>query len=283
MTGLRATASPGSVLTSLSHLRGELENIQSGPDQPSEWRKRYIYWTNEASRLLRGQIRQAQLEHLVTSHRYWTLLSMDVLGVNEETDRLLVSVIRTEVRERITEFDAAIKSLEQELDLWKNLDAPVVAVLDTNVLHEHHDQLSAFPWNERLDLHPNRDLLLVVPIAVVDELDNQKLSNQKSADGTTPLRTRARAALKTLDGLLQPDTVTNLAKRSVPDGCSAVYIRLLNNDLEHGALDDADSEIIDRALTLQPFSREVLVVTYDSAMAFRARHFGLKATKLRYD
>lgn len=69
--------------------------------------------------------------------------------------------------------------------------APVGAVLD---LHEHHALLGTFSWNERLDVRPNRNLLLVVPIAAVDELDTQKLSNQKATDESIPLRTRARGS-----------------------------------------------------------------------------------------
>ncbi len=117
----------------------------------------------------------------------------------------------------------------------------------------------------------------------VDELDRQKLSNHKSAGGRVDLRTQARAALKTLDCLLQVDSTVPLTRRAVKDNRCAVYIQLLNNDLDHVALDDPDSEIIDRALTLRPFAPEVRLVTYDSAMAFRARHAGLDATKLTYD
>lgn len=278
MISLRETTSPQNVLDNLKHLRIGLLNIQGGgADEPSEWRTQYVRWTSDALELLGRSLRQAGLDQLVTSRRYWSLLGMD-----RSTDNELRRVIRTEVQERIAEFDLAVETLEQELKLWEQIPMSMVAVLDTNFLHSHHSHLPSYPWNQMLNIRPDRPVLLVVPIAVVDELDRQKMSNQKSADGSSPLRTRARAALKSLDDLLKVDTTVCLFEGTDLDGRSSLHLRLLTNDLDHVALDDADSEIIDRALTLQPFATDIRLVTYDSGMAFRARHAGLKAIKLSY-
>lgn len=283
MINLRATASPVNVLAALKDLRLQLSNIQGGATSPAEWRRQYISWTNNALDSLRPCLREADVDRLVTSRHYWALLGMDVLGAEPKADRHVQSIIRTEVKDRLAELDSVIKTLQGDLDAWRTLQMPIVAVLDTNILLEHHDHLDAYQWNEELDVRPNRDVVLVVPIAVVDELDRQKLSNQKASDGKTPLRTRARAALKTLDNLLLSNETVKLVEGKVAASRSAVFIRLLYDDLGHSGLADTDSEIIDRALTLQPFADDLVLVTYDSAMAFRARHAGLRATKLTYD
>ena len=47
-------------------------------------------------------------------------------------------------------------------------------------------------------------------------------------------------------------------------------------------INDPDAEIVDRALSLQPFARKVHLLSYDAGIIFRARQEGLHAVKLLY-
>jgi hypothetical protein len=86
-------------------------------------------------------------------------------------------VLFSELDERVTEFKAAHDALDQRIKLWS---APgTFAAFDTNV-YIHGDKLEKVDIGNLLGLvAPDGPIRLLVPMAVVDELDNLKQSKDK--------------------------------------------------------------------------------------------------------
>ena len=116
-------------------------------------------------------------------------------------------------------------------------------------------------------------------MVVVDELDNLKRNGK--GDGT---KARARETLKDLEELLpnRPDRRVVVQGR-VPGKSADVSIEVLVDELAHVRLQDPDSELVDRALTIRQLAgRRVVVMTGDIGMALRARSVELEVVVLDY-
>lgn len=118
-----------------------------------------------------------------------------------------------------------------------------------------------------------RGVRVVIPIAVIDELDRLKRS------GREEVRTRARTTLRTLVQLLgsTPDTPHPLrGGASGSAGSVSTTVEVLLDPPSYQPLAHVDSEIVNRALDLQTFSgRSVQVITADTGLLFRAAAAGL--------
>lgn len=125
---------------------------------------------------------------------------------------------------------------------------------------------------------------MLVPILVIDELDNLKRHNDKH------VRWRAGYTLAVFDRVLQSTTAPSLLREEnfdavrgqtggIPRG--RITIEVLFDPPGHERSPIADDEIVSRALTAEARSgRRVRVVTYDTGQASRARHAGLEVRKL---
>jgi predicted ribonuclease YlaK len=121
---------------------------------------------------------------------------------------------------------------------------------------------------------------LVVPMAVVDELDNLKQSTDKR------LRWRSMYTLAVLDrvagasgsGCLREADFTALQDGGIPRG--EIWVDILFDLPGHVRLPITDDEIVDRALAVQILSgKEVTFLTYDTGQAMRARSAGLAVVR----
>jgi predicted ribonuclease YlaK len=126
---------------------------------------------------------------------------------------------------------------------------------------------------------------LLLPIVVIDELDNLKQSRDKH------VRWRSRQALRIIDDRLanplapaelQAEDYTPLDTGGIPRG--QVTAEIVFDPPGHVRLPIADDEIVDCALRVQALAgRTVTVITYDTRMSTRARAGGLRAVKIAYD
>lgn len=272
MITLRPGASPSNVLKLLEDAHWKLNDAQGGVPNTTEVFLKYLQWANTYISILGPFIGKGDIDRLIMTKRYWTLQ-----GIVEPTaHRMIRPFIDLEISERIKEFESEIRDLNYMLSRWSVHDnsSLVALVLDTNVLLDHHEELASFDWATKVELRSNVPIVLSIPLAVIDELDRLKRDNLT--------RTRARQALRTLDKHLEKPGEWFRLKQQGSEGSiiwSDLYLSIIVDEPGHVPLTHVDSEIVDRALTLEPFARDVFIATYDTGMALRARQANLKVCK----
>lgn len=253
---------PDSVLQTLRSVHTAAMNL-GNYHQPDENLLKYLTWATESMRMLSSYIRAKDVEALVRTPQYSALLA----GAGHINGRLEAAVsnglIDLEVRQRVEAFDLAIKSFQEQMTRWP--ESAAVLVVDTGLFIKHPTKLEEIDFAALADTE--RDVRVVVPMVVVEELDRLKES------GKAQVRWRAGYSLAVIDRLLA-DQVP-LAKASV---------EVLMDNPGHVRLPEEDDEIVDRALSVQTLaSGPFRLITYDTSMAMRARFVGLPVLKLRTD
>jgi hypothetical protein len=137
----------------------------------------------------------------------------------------------------------------------------VPVVLDTNVLMHYH-RPDGVLWAEVVGSGPVR---LVLPICVLDELDNKKYA------GSDRMSRRADMAVRALR-----EHRADLVPGSVATFAGGVTCEVFLDEAGHVRKANPDEELLSRALTLQrALGRQVTVVTGDLSMQLRAGAIGL--------
>lgn len=226
----------------------------------------YLRWSNDAVLRLSTMLYPGDLQRLVTTERYWKLQALDP-STRADT---LGGFVDLEITDRERALRAAVEELESERRRWSGRSGSLV-MPDTNVFVHHEMEFVDLPWAEVIGSH--RGVHLIIPMLVVDELDNLKRS------GKDVSRTRARTTLRLLDELVRPRQVTALHPSKA--GLEEVTAELLLDDSGHIRLQRADSEIVEVALRVQRVAgRPVTVVTFDVGMKYRCEAAGLAVLRL---
>ncbi|MFJ7211072.1 PIN domain-containing protein [Amycolatopsis sp. NPDC098790] len=237
---------------------------------------RYFQWAHSAARRLRGQITQADIDRLILTRPYDRLMGMADGG----TAGVANGLVFAELTARIDDLQVAADTLAAEINRWAATGRLIVA--DTNVYLDGEK----FEHIDFAKLVDERDapLHILVPLVVVDELDNLKKSKDPH------LRWRSRHTLAELDRLLVDPTrpaqfrpadfsPAQAEGGGVPRG--EVTLELLLDPPRHIRLPIDDDEIIDRAVAVQILAgRQVILLTYDTGMATRGRAAGLEVVKI---
>jgi PIN domain len=272
------TIAPGAnrdnVLKALTYVHQEVFNTRSTTGTVADRYNAYIRWVADAVRMLRRQIRPSDLDELVLTRRYWALQSqptspVDPVGV----------LVETELDEREAALDEARRSLERQIEAWTRPGLFVVA--DSSFYIHHPQKIDELDLREVLEIR-ELPVHLVLPIAVVDELDRLKEHSKKH------VRWRARHTLQVLDqvlpdpggpGRLREEDYTPVNSGGIPRGQMTVQIML--DPPSHRRLPIIDDEIIDRALAIQGLiGQPIRFITYDTGQSTRARSAGLTAIKI---
>lgn len=290
MIPLAPGANAQNVIRVLTELIASARSTMGSASDPAERLDRYRGFSINTQRHLRTNLSPtfidnwfdtsiSRLAHSVDPHSY-PPLTLDAL-VSAALETLTTSL--EEARDQLT----------AEFDRWDMRGAITfspsqhIGVLDTNVLILHAGKLREVDWNTPLDARIGEPISLVIPQAVVRELDRLKRSTGKMRVGSELVEQRslARRALRVIDeSFLYDDTVSALKTRTEGHPViSAVRLVLQLDTLRHAALADSDAEIIDRALTLLPFGATVTLLTGDTSMRLRARHVGLRAVEITSD
>ncbi|GAA1026169.1 MULTISPECIES: PIN domain-containing protein [Amycolatopsis] len=255
------------------NLRGDAAGYVA---DPTERIVRYAQWAHEAAQRLRGQVSQADVDRLILTRPYDRLLTMTDVG----TMGIATGLFFAELTARIDDLQVAADALATEIKRWSATGRLVVA--DTGV-YLHGAKFEDIDFAKLIDERQG-PLHLVIPLAVVDELDNLKQSKDRL------IRWRSRHTLAEFDRLLSEPSKPALARLAdyspaeseqggVPRG--AVTIELLLDPPRHVRLPITDDEIVDRAVAVQALaSRVVTLLTYDTGMATRGRIAGLEVTKI---
>jgi PIN domain len=240
----------------------------------------YFRWVGDAERRLTNQVRRSDIERLFHTPRYWALAQMAEEPANYPcaTNEML----NLEMEQRVDELQAIRDDLERQIARWSILGH--FAVPDTGVFVNHESKIRDIDWAPLLGSR-SEPVHLLLPIAVVDELDDLK-EHQASH-----VRWRAGHTLGVLTELFRasPDGQPELRPRdpididkAIPSG--PVTIQVLLDPPGHVRLPITDDEIIARALAVQPLvGRPIAILTYDNGMAFRARSGGLRAVQIARD
>lgn len=262
--------------TEVFNLRGA-----SGGRDAYEGLLAYLQWASKAAQVLGNQITTTDIDRLVLTRRYELLLSGvgSLLGTVHVTEPLVNRLVSIELDQRIAAFDEALKALDQQIDRWSGPEEFVLP--DTSVYIEHPQKL------EELDFAPmipvrEEPIHVLVPIAVVDELDGLKQSKDRT------VRWRAGYTLAVLDRVFERPTEPTRLRESdfsaldsggIPRG--EVTMELVFDPPGHVRLSITDDEIIDRSLAVEPLAgRKITLLTYDTGQSTRARAEGLRVVKL---
>lgn len=240
----------------------------------------YISWVHDTVRQLSQLVSNVDLDRLVLTPRYWALQAQPTTVELQPMRQLL----NAEIDERARVLREAVEAVDEEKRRWQHPGALVMP--DTSFYVTHEDKLEAADLAAVVGLR-EEPIRVLVPILVIDELDNLKRHNDKH------VRWRAGYSLAVFDRVLRSTTAPSLLREEnfdvvrdqtggIPRG--QITIEVLFDPPGHERSPIADDEIVSRALTAEARSgRRVRVVTYDTGQASRARHAGLQVFKLSTD
>jgi len=253
------------------------ESCAAGNDlngSPLVLHRTYLAWTTQAVRRLRPYLDADDLDRLVRTRDYWSLRSADPAQLG---DQLAPLVLEERMRARDALADAE-QALRGAVSSWQR--AGQVVVPDTNVYLQHDKPVELLDWHALLDIRRDVDLLVAVPLLVIDELDRAKQTSNNKA--------QARHTLRRLGPLLERP-YANLPEPTLhPEKCfgtnsGAVALRLYADHPTRARLARADDEIVAQSgfvgLLAQddgPQPSRVTIVICDVGMVGRASLAGLR-------
>lgn len=256
------------LLRNLVEVQTELINVPGKSFTVVDRYTNYIAWVANSVRLLRMQVSEGDLSRLLLSRRYWTLQAMATSPTGMTGD-----LVDAELADRGAILEDTLRDTREEFQRWSRVQRLVVA--DTTVYCQHPKKLEEMDLAALIECREEQ-IELVVPVAVVDELDNLKQSRDKH------LRWRAMYTLAVFDrvagtsgvGRLRESVDSALREDGIPRG--ELWIDVLFDLPGHVRFPIMDDEIVDRALAVQILSgKDVTFLTYDTGQAMRARKAGL--------
>ena len=166
MLSIRPGVPIAMIIDYLAHAVNDLMVIRNAPyvDQVD----RYFAWVATQQRSLGTTISARDMDRLVTTRTYWALL-----GSAQDS---ALEPVRTEMDVRVMELEAELAALRLEASQHAIRGWTTLAVLDTNVLMERHQELQTMAWHEIVQERSMRNVHVLIPLSVVDELDRLKRS-----------------------------------------------------------------------------------------------------------
>lgn len=289
MISLLPYANPQNAIEHFVSLSSRATGIRGSASDPLAASADYLIWSIEAMRTLRTVLEPESVCALIETTSFRLIHAVDA---GSYPRLALGSIVQAELDARILALDEAAGTLRKELSRWDwqgglaLQPTHYIGVLDTNVLMLQSEHLLARDWNTLVDARFGQRISLVIPQAVILELDRLKRSNGTMVVGgggggkKLQQRTLARRALRILNSAFPGKETVFTLRESRDDNNQVVSpLRLVIHldDLRPQAFAEADAEIIDRALSLQPWAQKVTLLTDDTSMRFRAEHAGLRA------
>ncbi|MFJ8437492.1 PIN domain-containing protein [Kitasatospora griseola] len=245
----------------------------------------YLEWTSNAIYRLERVFSPTDIDRLVFTRRYEQLLAgasdLGAAHLARVTDQL----VHLELSQRARDFEAAADELRATIHRWERWGrfAHNVA-FDTSVFIQHPNKLEDIEFHALPGVgDPYSSFCLIVPMAVIDELDRLKES------GKSHTRWRAGYSLAILDKIFADSRLTRAAlhapsEHQIINGLRPIQhvtVELLFDPPHHVRLPNPDDEIVDRVLAAQPFiDDKVTLFTYDTGQSSRARVAKLPFRKL---
>jgi rRNA-processing protein FCF1 len=241
--------------------------------QPAELRLKlntYLNWVYGAQTRLRLLFSDTDLEDSLLTRAYWHV-SMTSVPPSPELGRLVDEELVFQAGHPGIPGDTGrLGEAADRLRQWRRLAerGGRICVPDTNVLlrYTRFDQL---PWRERVGQLAVR---LIIPLAIVDELDNKKYARREE------FQQRAREMLALID---RYETAAPDAYVPLQEG---VTFEILPDEPGHFRAASTDQEILERCEFLtQVTGTPAILVTGDSGVRINARARGIEVIKLGED
>jgi rRNA-processing protein FCF1 len=246
----------GTVVTTLREELSNVINLRATHGTGFDRFLAYLRWSNDAVARFSTVVRPSDVVALVTSARYWILQALDP-ATRADT---LGGFVDLEITDRERTFRTELEELEREVGRWETRKGALV-IADTNVFVHQQQEFHIVPWAELVGAS-QQGAHLIVPLLVIDELDNLKRS------GKDTVRTRARVTLRRIDHLLRPRQLVTLNPASATEGPTTA--ELLLDEPGRKRLERADAELVEVAIAVQQVAgRTVTVVTSDVGMKYR--------------
>ncbi|MFC7245307.1 PIN domain-containing protein [Catellatospora aurea] len=232
---------------------------------------RYLDWSDNSAAQLRGQVPRGEIDRLIFTDRH------RLLWASHAARSAADNGVTFELDERIAALEAAKNAIADRIRSWERVD--VFLALDTTFFLNHDKPLRETNFHDLLD--DNREnIQILVPLAVIDELDRLK-------EGAERYRARARYSIAVLDDLLRdPDRPGLLLPENGTPTTSRreTRVEVILDRPGHIRLADTDDEIVDRVAAIESFAgRPIMLITFDTGMALRARAAGLTVAKFKKD
>lgn len=230
----------------------------------------YLRWASDNVDRLRWQLDAGDVDRLIRTPFFWAAIGMD------GQDPLASKLVSGEVDARRTDLQKAIQSIETFRRRLTGDDPAPLVLPDTNVLLEHPDQLEQVDWHllARPYVRQLDQVHVLVPLLVVDELDDAKRVNRT--------KSRARTVLKTVYRLAAQEGAPHLHLSELPDR-GAAWLDVISEVPGHHRLERADDELVRIAGQLSSLlDRPVIFATYDTGAALRASAAGVTHVHLTH-
>jgi len=254
---LRRGRSASEALTVLDELLANLGNIigqLSSP--PAVAASVYMQWIEDAERRLPLYFDDQAVVDALYSERYW-----HIRAIGAETARPS-PLIQAEVEARTRSLELIRDQLRHYQELLTPAGAELVVVPDTNVLM-HGQLFTQMDWRKAMG---SETVTLVLPLVVLDELDDKKNAGERGAATT----------LRALDELVVAGEA--LQRMLVRQG---VTLQLLDQPPGHNRLQNHDDEIVRQSLYFASIHGGPLqIVTRDRGMRVRAESARLRVAIL---
>jgi hypothetical protein len=256
------------LLQNLEHIHRELMNARGANPKLSARHKAYLDVIGDGARLLRGAVRGADIEALLLTRRYWMLVEMTISP--NAPENVVNDLLSAEIDDRLLELDDSIKVTKEALNRWA-ASAGHLVLPDTNFYLKHPKSMKNIDFHDLLGT--DGTITVLFPMVVLNELDKAKRRNDDGRGQAQMVLALLEANAK--DGM--SGVWADAPRRSSRPNQGQVWFDVILDPPEHIPFDNADAEIIDRALTAQILAgRAVTLLTHDTAQAFRARGAGIE-------
>ena len=215
----------------------------------------YVRWVAGVDQLLESRLLDSTLRDGLRGRAYW-----EIRNLTEQSLRG-PELISDEVRVQCRALERLAERLETRS---KRLSAMpgTRAVLDTHVLL-HFLPVEQIDWSSFI---PGEKVRLVLPLRVIEELDEKKYGRRDDLAGS------ARGVLTALRRQLASSNGAPVAVA----GREGVTIEVPIEDEPRRRLLDADQEILDECVDFKSFGQAVVLVTDDCGLDLRAHALGLE-------
>jgi len=254
---LREGMDPTVAITNLAELIGRLEGAGSAFARPGDWRAAQNGYL---------QVAEAVEQHLASLFEDDNGTASGLFGEQYRMIREMTAstprpepLIGLEAGRQAAALQRLVSGVTALRALRDREGVPVV--LDTNVLMHYH-RPDRVLWAEVIGSGPVR---LVLPICVLDELDNKKYADSDRMSRRADMAVRA---LREHRADLMPGSAATFV--------GGTTCEVLLDETGHVRKANPDEELLSRALALQRvLGRQVTVVTGDLCMQLRAGAIGL--------
>ncbi len=289
---LRRGATPQLALDALDQAITRMQNaVGSYPSSPAV---EYVQGVQDVEVFLGNAFSRSWVAETFLTPLYWHLMEVAYLtlpdlplpeGVPSHMVPYAPNETRTDQRRTVARIGPAnlaadrerlhqIERLEQirkdvqELETFASMGGKLL-IIDTNTLM-HAYPLEKIQWQKRNGMAADEILRVLVPLAVIDELDRKKF------EGGDSMRRKAAAAIRSLYGHrkgLSPDVPSSF----ITTDNTTLALEIPRDDLGRTRSAATDDEIRDFGMFVkQVTGRQVTVVTRDMGLQVRCERAGLE-------